>query len=271
MPNIYFKDRGELDSVATFLLGSVDSTIPASLKYNPTDQRQSVQEGWWLVKKYNCMGCHNLQVGQRSILMDLPAYQGEGQEKLPPRLVTEGARVNPDWLLRFLKNPSMSDTDTNRNGVRQYLAVRMPTFDFSPNELQALVRFFTAASSQPMPYIPEQMETLEPQEKDMARALFTSQAAPCLKCHMTGDAGHDKTATAPNFLLARDRLKPKWTLRWILDPKTIDPTTAMPSGLFKRDEVNNRNIFSAQTPDSFNGYKKDHAELLVRLHVPDYA
>jgi cytochrome c2 len=264
MPNIYFRDRSEIDAVSTFLLGSVDSNVPASLKYNPSDQRQFIQDGWWVVKKYNCMGCHNLQIGQRSILMDLPQYQGGEQEKLPPRLVTEGARVNPDWLLRFLKNPSLSDTDTNRNGVRQYLAVRMPTFDFSPNELQTLVRFFNAGSSQPMPYIAEQQEPLEAQERDMARALFTSQAAPCLKCHMTGDPAHDKVATAPNFLLARERLKPGWTERWILNPRLIDPTTAMPSGLFKRDDANNRNVFSGPTPDSFNGYKKDHADLLVR-------
>ena len=49
----------------------------------------------------------------------------------------------------------------------------------------------------------------------MARSLFSSTAAPCLKCHATGDPQHDKIATAPNFLLAKDRLKPDWAERWI--------------------------------------------------------
>ena len=86
----------------------------------------------------------------------------------------------------------MSDTDTNRNGVRPYLKVRMPTFSFSDNELRKLVRFFQALSQQPMPYIPEQVPVLTAKESDMARSLFSSTAAPCLKCHATGDPAHDK-------------------------------------------------------------------------------
>ena len=73
-------------------------------------------------------------------------------------------------------------------------------------ELGKLVRFFAALSRQPFPYIPEPATTLQAKETDMARSLFSSTAAPCLKCHATGDAAHDKNATAPNFLLARERL-----------------------------------------------------------------
>ena len=150
----------------------------------------------------------------------------------------------------------------NRNGVRTYLRVRMPTFNFSPNELRTLVRFFLAVSAQQEPYIKQQMEPLTPGEKDLARALFTSQAAPCLKCHMTGDAGHDQTATAPNFLLAGERLKEDWTVRWLLDPQRIMPGTAMPSELFKRD--GERWVFNGPLPPSAADYKGDHARLLTR-------
>jgi len=96
----------------------------------------------------------------------------------------------------------------------------------------------------------------------MARELFTSQAAPCLKCHATGVPSHDVNATAPNFLLAPERLKPAWTDRWILDPSRIAPGTAMPSGLFKRD--GDHWVFSGPLPASFKGYTRDQAELLVR-------
>ena len=79
------------------------------MRYNPTGQKKSVQDGWWVAQKYNCMGCHNVLVGQDSILMGLPMYQSaDGKEQLPPRLTSEGARVNPDWLLRFLKDPSQA-------------------------------------------------------------------------------------------------------------------------------------------------------------------
>jgi cytochrome c2 len=347
MPRPYLTDEWR-KALTTFLLGSVGAegaNVPASLFYNPTDQQKAIQDGWWVIKKYNCMGCHSVQVGQKSVLYGLPQYQPGGTlgamqlgpEQLPPGLMTEGARVDPDWLLRFLSDPSLSgysegidlaahggkpaqrppeanvgrgtesnrlsgpgggggaplqvqpnaapqnapqsgaaqppqggeasgrlkpQPGENRNGVRTYLRVRMPTFNFSPNELRTLVRFFLAVSAQQEPYIKPQAEPLTAAEKDLARALFTSQAAPCLKCHMTGDAGHDQTATAPNFLLAGERLKEDWTVRWLLDPQRIMPGTAMPSELFKRD--GERWVFNGPLPPSAADFKGDHARLLTR-------
>jgi hypothetical protein len=295
MPNIYLPES-DVTALTTFLLGSVEANVPESIRYNPGGGKKAVQDGWWIVQKYNCMGCHNVLVGQDSILMGLPMYQSaDGKEQLPPRLTSEGARVNPDWLLRFLKDPSQAtpaeraalmqavsghgqaggdewadatslhaQPGANHNGVRRYLKARMPTFNFSPNELQSLVNFFMGASSQPQPYIPERLDPLATDEQGMARALFSSAAAPCLKCHMTGDPVHDAKATAPNFLLAPERLKPAWTRRWLLDPQLISPGTSMPSDLFKRDTPHDRWVFNGPTPPAFQTYDKDHVDLLVR-------
>jgi mono/diheme cytochrome c family protein len=259
MPNPHLT-KEQVRALTTFLMGSQESALPITYQYKPLDYRRDVQEGWWIIRKYNCMGCHQLIPGQKTSLMTLARYQ-DAQEQLPPKLLTEGARVDPQWLLRFLTNPSLSGTDTNRNGIRPYLQVRMPTFSFSENELGKLVRFFQALSRQPFPYIPEQRTELTAKEMDMARSLFSSPAAPCLKCHATGDPAHDKTATAPNFLQAQGRLKPDWVERWIIDPQAISPGTSMPSGLFKRE--NNRWTFSGPTPSSFVGYDKDQTKLLV--------
>ncbi len=249
-------------ALTTFLLGSVDQQLPAEYMYKPGDSRHDVQQGWWVVTKYNCMGCHQVHIGQQSVLQNLQQYQGDNKIKLPPPLIGEGARVDPTWLQHFLENPAMSKTDVNRNGIRSYLQVRMPTFFFSDDEIQKLVRFFAAMSSQAQPYIPPKLEPLTDAERAMARQLFTSPGAPCLKCHATGNAAHDKNASAPNFLLARERLKPAWTLRWITDPAKIAPGTAMPSGLFRRE--GERWIFNGPLPPSVQSYARDHAELLVR-------
>ncbi len=318
------------NALTTFLLGSVGaegSNVPQSLFYNPEDKRrQDIQNGWWVIKKYNCVGCHQMQVGQRSVVMDLPFYQTpEGKDLLPPRLTSEGARVDPTWLLRFLHDPSLSGEKTpaqqaadqiaaakrrsavaqltaqapaatraapggepagrrrpatsghlkpqpglDRNGVRPYLKFRMPTFNFSPNELQTLVRFFMAMSGQQEPYIKEPLQPLTEQEKLVARQMFTS-GTPCLKCHITGDPAHDAKAIAPNFLLAGERLKPEWTFRWLLDPSQISPGTAMPTGLFRK-EGERWVINLPNPPASANAYHDDHARLLVRymmLLTPD--
>jgi len=259
MPNLHL-EKDEIQALTTFLMGSQENALPVTYQYRPLDYRRDIQEGWWLIQKYNCVGCHQLTPGQKTALMSVKRYQ-DAQEQLPPKLLTEGARVNPDWLLRFLTNPALSENDTNRNGIRSYLQVHMPTFSFSENELGKLVRFFQALSRQPFPYIPEPPPALTAKETEMARSLFSSPAAPCLKCHATGDPAHDRTATAPNFLQAKGRLKPDWVERWIIDPQAISPGTSMPSGLFRRE--NQRWVFAGPTPSIFQGYDRDQTKLLV--------
>src|SRR5437660_2231827 len=146
MPNVHLTKEEVLD-LTTFLLGSQETSLPASYQYNPGDARPDIQEGWWVVVKYNCMACTLMIPGQRTILMTLPQYQ-DAQEQLPPKLLTEGARVDPEWLRKFLSNPALSTTDTNRNGVRPYLQVRMPTFSLSDTEMRKLVGFLGARSAQ---------------------------------------------------------------------------------------------------------------------------
>lgn len=258
-PNV---DNAQRDALVSLLLGSTESTLPPSYQYAPTDARKYIQQGWWIVTKYNCIGCHQVAVGQKTVLMGLPQYQGDNAISLPPVLTSEGARVNPEWLKNFLANPSLSKTDTDRNGVRQYLKVRMPTFFLSDDEIRQLVLFFGALSSQQQPFIPEKLPPLTDTEKAIARGIFTSPAAPCLKCHMTGNVAHDKNSTAPNFLLAGQRLRSPWTERWITEPATIIPGTAMPSGLFTRQ--GDRWIFNGPLPAAAKNYTGDEANLLVR-------
>ncbi len=46
-------------------------------------------------------------------MQDLPFYQTpEGKDLLPPRLTSEGARVDPAWFLKFLHDPSLSGEKT---------------------------------------------------------------------------------------------------------------------------------------------------------------
>ena len=259
MPNVHL-DKDQIHALTTFLQGSQECSLPASYQYSPATIVATFRKAGGSSRNTTAWDAISSCPGQTTILMGMKKYQ-DTPEQLPPKLLTEGARVDPEWLRRFLSNPSLSDTDTNRNGVRPYLAVRMPTFSFSDNELRKLVRFFQALSQQPMPYIPEEVPTLTAKENDMARSLFSSSAAPCLKCHATGDPAHDKFATAPNFLLARQRLKPDWVERWIIDPQAVSPGTSMPSGLFKKQ--NNQWVFAGPTPPSFEGYDKDHTKLLV--------
>jgi cytochrome c peroxidase len=58
---------------------------------------------------------------------------------LPPPLIREGERVQPDWLYRFLLNPGLIRPT-------EFMTLRMPRFNMSPDESRALVNYFAAVS-----------------------------------------------------------------------------------------------------------------------------
>jgi len=63
MPNLHLT-KDQVQALTTFLMGSQESSLPASYQYRPLDYRRDIQEGWWIVKKYNCMSCHEFMPGQ---------------------------------------------------------------------------------------------------------------------------------------------------------------------------------------------------------------
>jgi mono/diheme cytochrome c family protein len=60
---------------------------------------------------------------------------GQALASVPPVLVNQGERTQPDWLFRFLRDPQR---------VRQLTVLRMPRFNLSEEEARALVKYFSA-------------------------------------------------------------------------------------------------------------------------------
>jgi mono/diheme cytochrome c family protein len=61
----------------------------------------------------------------------------DARNRLPPPLVREGERVQPNWLYQFLLNPT-------RIRPQEVVILRMPKFNMSPDESQAIVNYFAA-------------------------------------------------------------------------------------------------------------------------------
>lgn len=55
---------------------------------------------------------------------------------VPPALLREGEKTQPDWLFRFLRDPHM---------IRPMAVLRMPKFNLSDDDASALVDYFAAA------------------------------------------------------------------------------------------------------------------------------
>ena len=198
-----------------------------------TSARTSSTAGGWSANT-TAWAATSVHVGQTTIFDTLPRYQDpDWKDQKPPTLIGEGARVNPEWLMRFLEQSvAQRHQDTNRDGVRQYLHARMPTFYFSDGEIHKLVRFFAAMSSQAEPFIAEQAGTADRSGAHHGAAVVHERrrALPEVP-HAPATRSTTRKPPRPISPLAKERLQPGWARRWMLDPAMMSPGTAMPSRL----------------------------------------
>ena len=239
----------------------------------------------------------------------MPFYQtAEGKDLLPPRLTSEGARVDPDWLLEVSARSVVEWREDSCTGSEQINAVdaeacrvEFTVRDCCSNDvvqklkaaawvsIETVCVRISTSECQRSTFSPNELqvlvrffmamsgqqdpyikEPLEPltDQEKLTARQMFTSGTPCLKCHVTGDPTHDAKAIAPNFLLASERLKPDWTFRWLLDPSQIAPGTAMPSGLFKK-EGDRWVINRAQSAGQCECFPARSRAVAGSLHVPD--
>jgi cytochrome c551/c552 len=61
MPNFEFNDD-DVHALTIFLMSLVEQKIPQSLIYKPSEEKKDLFDGFKVVKKFNCIGCHEFSV-----------------------------------------------------------------------------------------------------------------------------------------------------------------------------------------------------------------
>ncbi len=184
-------------------------------------------------------------VGDRSDLMG----------SVPPPLMREGQKVQPQWLRAFLLKPIGM-----RPAVYRYM--KMPQFNMDEDEANQLVLYFASVdriqekalgieefTMRPEIQDPNNQEKLRQKyrqklkqitnltDEEIAKADYFETGWQmvvnrqlCLQCHNAGTfkAEGDLVAKAPAFYHAPDRLRPEYIARWVALPKRIIPFTRMP-------------------------------------------
>ena len=217
-------DDEEAKALAVLLKSFQPEKYPLSYIHNRSEKSNRIDAGRRLVKKYNCSGCHEIEGTGGDYRDVIIAHEGLGdmvaKQFAPPPLKSQGARVYPDWLFEFLKEPSE---------IRYGLKVRMPTFGLSDDEATTLVEYFSALDDEPFPYETLETPTRTTAELRVGKQIFDE--LQCISCHPSqGEIipeGSDK-AGRPDLSLAKERLKPDWLIDWMKDPQSFQPGTAMP-------------------------------------------
>jgi hypothetical protein len=145
----------------------------------------------------------------------------------PPALISEGDKIQPSWLYNYLLEPTV---------IRPAAVLRMPKYGLSATEAAQLVDYFSAASGHPNAYAPD-LRTRKSvagqlsQHRNAALQLLLDRTTFCAKCHVVGDftpGGAARTILAPDLSKVGHRLQPDYLNRWLGDPRSILPYTAMP-------------------------------------------
>lgn len=257
----------ELLDVTTFVLGSVDTKIPQTFRYDPEGRKKAIREGWWVVKKYNCQACHPIESDDRPDIWSVPGFRdvlgdnAKRDQTLPPNLVGVGFRLKPEALVNFLRDPSLGGGRERPVSTREHLAIRMPTFDFSDTEIQKLVLFFEALADQPAVYQPPVLQPLSDAELRAARAIFNANGS-CAQCHIVEGQKPTSETKGPNLTFAPARLRADWAHRWIQDPPAIHPRTSM-AKMFELKDGTWRFKSAVPMPE-VEAVPGDHIALMVR-------
>lgn len=211
MPNFYMSKK-DAEDITVALLGQVANYIPLAgvKRYNAGEA--GYNEAMKVAGNLNCVGCHQVD-GLRGDLLRM--YEDDINQG-PPRLVNQGHRVQTDWFYNFLGNVEP---------IRPWVKVRMPSFNLSLAQKNAIVGGFAAGAHQGI-FEEEDSEVVwGPGEREEAIKLFN--AYNCVSCHTGGFNNGEQLA--PNLHKAGKRLRPSWIRLWLKDPQKIMPGTSMPT------------------------------------------
>lgn len=168
----------------------------------PTLQFAStVAEGHNLFQTMGCPGCH-LAKGY------------ENQAKVAPDLRRVATKVDPAWLVQWIKAPN-----------EYWPHTKMPNFMFSWEESEAAAAYLLSSSS---PY--EGPKYPGNGEADAGKKLV--QELGCLGCHRIDGTGN---VFAPDLSSVGAKVNADWLFAWVKNPQDYLPKTQMPN--FRLDDT----------------------------------
>lgn len=143
MPNFYFTED-EAEALTAYMLGRRPQGVSDNLIPNYADDpRDGIGRGRELVRRFNCIGCH--QIENNAALVQQYFRISEGgrlrfdEVNAPPALRGEGAKIQSSWFYGFLNNVEM---------LRPWLNIRMPSFHLTPAEASDIVEYFAGLTVQ---------------------------------------------------------------------------------------------------------------------------
>lgn len=252
-------DDEESRLITMFIVGSRETKLPTEkFIYRLKGDAKVNADGWWLMRKYNCVGCHDL--GRHEATIRRTERFGSGDNlnlNTPPKLHDAGLRLNPSWTVAWLQHPHMvRHMQAAGDGTGLDLGLRMPNFGLTEGEARTIVAFLANYAKTPLAYSAPPNVTLSEQNQQFGKAVIASNA--CNQCHEYRediDGYRVPGGKAPNLAWAQDRVRYQWVHGWFLNPDLIQPKARMFDFFNDVDRQGNR-LPRGQTIFSTDDYAK---------------
>lgn len=187
-----------------FVFLTIDTIRQVPKQTNSENLSESAERGQKIWTDNNCMGCHTLL--------------GEGAY-YAPELTKVYERRGPEWMRVFLKDPQAMYP-----GER-----KMTQYNFQEEEITDLIAFFKWIGEMNLNGFPPKpdlkQETTTVASNGSAEMIPEKFKTLCIACHAVGGNGGK---VGPALDGVGDRFSAEYLKKWISDPQSVKPGTAMP-------------------------------------------
>lgn len=185
-----------------------------------------LSRGNYLIERLGCLGCH-------------AAETIDPVEKIGSVLDQIKFKVEPDWVIRFLKKPRDYSGET-----------RMPNFEFEDDEIRQIRDYlFALGDKKKNGFSDKRAQTgllqFSPEEFESGKKLVKDLA--CTTCHTIegivekGFFKYDKIG--PELSKVGSKLKTEWLKQYLGDPPALQPKSKMPTYRLSQKENRELTIF----------------------------
>ncbi|HZV11802.1 MAG TPA: c-type cytochrome, partial [Candidatus Kapabacteria bacterium] len=176
-------------------------------RYDFAPYAQTVSMGKKLYLDFGCYGCHDN--------VDVPDFK---TMKQAPSLRRVAAKLTPDWMFNWIKNPRAMNSIT-----------RMPNFELKDDQIDAVVTYLTQSSEKDY-----QPETTNVPNGDPARGKDLVDRVGCIGCHSTKEFEttsrlKEANSFGPSLENIGSKVTKVWLFNWLKNPKHYMPNTRMPN------------------------------------------
>jgi mono/diheme cytochrome c family protein len=206
MPTFGFGDEDAAALTVALLSLRAREMPPARTTHDPVLSPWDPQgEMGALVRRYRCLSCHSVR--------------GTGGTLSTVAFDRIGSQLTRAHIESFVQKPY---------GIRVSLRERMPHLNVAPAEARVIADYLSTVM------VDDAIEIEVPRDPatvERGRALFARDG--CVACHIAGDGGG---YVGPELNGIAARLKPGWTVSWLMRPEKWKPGTLEPDrGLSRAD------------------------------------